>query len=65
MDKKVKYAAMVLCTALILLAAVIGYEYLSANYESEVPSGTETSEEKEGGMGRLHQRNVKTLQVYT
>ena len=44
---KTKYAAMVLCAALILLAAVIGYEYLSANYESEVPSGTETSEEKD------------------
>ena len=43
---KTKYAVMVLCAALILLAAVIGYEYLSANYDNEVPS-TETAEEKD------------------
>ena len=38
MDKKVKYAIMVLCAAAVLLAAVIGYDYLSANYNNEVPS---------------------------
>ena len=45
MDKKVKYAIIVLCAAAVLLAAVIGYDHLSANYNSEVPSGTGSSEE--------------------
>ena len=46
---KVKFAAIVLCAAVILLAAVIGYEYLSANYEPEgnEPSSAASSEEHE------------------
>ena len=45
MDKKVKYAIMVLCAAAVLLAAVIGYDYLSANYNNEVPSEEGSSAE--------------------
>ena len=45
MDKKVKYAIMVLCAAAVLLAAVIGYDYLSANYNNEVPSEAGSSAE--------------------
>ena len=42
---KVKYAIIVLCAAALLLAAVIGYEYLSANYDNEVPSQNASSSE--------------------
>ena len=45
MDKKVKYAIIVLCAAAVLLAAVIGYDYLSANYNNEVPSEEGSSAE--------------------
>ena len=45
MDKKVKYAIIVLCAAAVLLAAVIGYDYLSANYNNEVPSEAGSSAE--------------------
>ena len=45
MDKKVKYAIIVLCAAAVLLAAVIGYDYLSANYNNEVPSENGSSSE--------------------
>ena len=45
---KTKLAVIVLCAAIVLLAAVLGYEFLSKNYEpeSETPSGN-SSEEKE------------------
>ena len=42
---KVKYAIIVLCAAALLLAAVIGYDYLSANYDNEVPSENASSSE--------------------
>ena len=45
MDKKIKYAIIVLCAAAVLLAAVIGYDYLSANYNTEVPSENASSSE--------------------
>lgn len=45
MDKKVKYAIIVLFAAAVLLAAVIGYESLSANYNNEDPSEGNTSGE--------------------
>ncbi len=45
MDKKVKYAIIVLCAAAFLLAAVIGYDYLSENYNTEVPSENGSSAE--------------------
>ena len=44
--KKTKFAVIVLCAAVLLLAAVLGYEYLSKNYQpgKEVPSGETSSE---------------------
>ena len=45
MDKKVKYAIIVLFAAAVLLAAVIGYDYLSENYNNEVPSENASSGE--------------------
>ena len=42
---KVKYAIIVLCAAALLLAAVVGYDYLSANYDNEVPSENASSSE--------------------
>ena len=45
MDKKVKYAIIVLCAAAFLLAAVMGYDYLTANYNNDVPSGDVSSAE--------------------
>ncbi len=44
MDNKIKYAVIVLCAAAFLLAAVIGYDYLSANYNTEIPSENNSSE---------------------
>ena len=44
MDKKVKYAIIVLCAAAFLLAAVMGYDYLSANYNNETPTENSSSE---------------------
>lgn len=46
--KNVKLAVIVLCAAVLMLAAVLGYEYLSANYvpETENPSSAGSSEEK-------------------
>ena len=45
---KTKFAVIVLCAASVLLAAILGYEYLSKNYEpEEVPSANSSeSEEK-------------------
>ena len=43
MDKKVKFAIIVLCAAAFLLAAVIGYEYLSKNYAVSEPSENASS----------------------
>ena len=45
MDKKVKFAIIVLCAAAFLLAAVIGYEYLSKNYAVSEPSENASSAE--------------------
>ena len=45
MDKKVKFAIIVLCAAAFLLAAVIGYEYLSKNYVVSEPSEEASSAE--------------------
>lgn len=42
---KIKYAIIVLCAAALLLSAVIGYEYLSTNYDNEVPSKNASSSE--------------------
>ena len=44
MDKKRKFAIIVLAAAVLLLAAVLGYNYLSENY---VPEKTENSSEPE------------------
>lgn len=43
---KTKLAAIILCAAVVLLAAVLGYEFLSENYEpeSEVSSGSSSEE---------------------
>ena len=45
---KTKFAVIVLCAAVLMLAAVMGYEYLSENYvpESENSSSSGSSEEK-------------------
>lgn len=37
MNKKTKLAVIVLASAVILLAAVLGYDYLTKNYQQEVP----------------------------
>ncbi len=42
---KIKFAVIVLCTAVLLLAAVLGYSYLSENYQPEASSGGSSTSE--------------------